>query len=43
MEVSNGKVQKEELSNHEIELLETSDKEKILELEPPPVEFNSID
>uniref|UniRef100_A0A2N9EEQ6 Retrotransposon gag domain-containing protein n=1 Tax=Fagus sylvatica TaxID=28930 RepID=A0A2N9EEQ6_FAGSY len=43
MEVSNGKVQKEELSNHEIELLETSDEEDILELEPPPVEFNSID
>uniref|UniRef100_A0A2N9FDK2 Uncharacterized protein n=1 Tax=Fagus sylvatica TaxID=28930 RepID=A0A2N9FDK2_FAGSY len=40
---SNGKVQKEELSNHEIELLETSDEEKILELEPPLVEFNSID
>uniref|UniRef100_A0A2N9FT19 Retrotransposon gag domain-containing protein n=1 Tax=Fagus sylvatica TaxID=28930 RepID=A0A2N9FT19_FAGSY len=43
MEVSNGKVQKEELSNHEIELLETSDEEDILELEPPTVEFNSID
>jgi hypothetical protein len=42
MQVSNGKVQKDELSNHEIELLETSDKEKILELEPPPVELNSI-
>ena len=43
MEVSNGKVQKEELSNHEIELLETSDEDDILELEPPTVEFNSID
>ena len=43
MEVSNGKVQKEELSNHEIELLETSDEEDILEFEPPTVEFNSID
>ena len=43
MEVSNRKVQKEELSNHEIELLETSDEEDILELEPPTVEFNSID
>jgi hypothetical protein len=42
MDASNGKVRKEELSNHEIELLETSDEEKILELEPPPVEFNSI-
>jgi hypothetical protein len=42
MEVSNGKVQKEELSNHEIELLETSDEEDISELEPQPVEFNSI-
>jgi hypothetical protein len=43
MEVSNGKEQKEELPNHEIELLETSDEEDILELEPPTVEFNSID
>ena len=42
MEVSNGKVQKEKLSNHEIELLETSEEEKILELGPPPVELNSI-
>jgi hypothetical protein len=42
MEVSNGKVQKEELSNNEIELLETSDEEDILELEPPTVEFNFI-
>lgn len=41
--MSNGKVQKEELSKHEIKLLETSDEEKILELEPPPIEFNSID
>uniref|UniRef100_A0A2N9J0B0 Retrotransposon gag domain-containing protein n=1 Tax=Fagus sylvatica TaxID=28930 RepID=A0A2N9J0B0_FAGSY len=41
--LSNGKVQKEELSNHEIELLETSDEDDILELEPPTVEFNSID
>jgi hypothetical protein len=43
MKLSNGKVQKEELSNHEIELLETSDEDDILELEPPTVEFNSID
>jgi hypothetical protein len=42
MEVSNGKVQKEDLSNHEIELLGKSDEDDILELEPPPVEFNSI-
>ena len=34
MEVSNRKMQKEELSNHKIELLETSDEEDILELEP---------
>uniref|UniRef100_A0A2N9HXP6 Retrotransposon gag domain-containing protein n=1 Tax=Fagus sylvatica TaxID=28930 RepID=A0A2N9HXP6_FAGSY len=43
MKLSNGKVQKKELSNHEIELLETSDEDDILELEPPTVEFNSID
>ena len=34
MVVSNRKVQKEELSNHKIELLETSDEDDILELEP---------